>query len=133
MNGTLLNNTQNDKRYVFALIVTVMVLLTSCPIKSGIKSLMGIPVSTEQGATTSNTNFLINGGERCVNSETDQTKTSSTVSTRANDILPTVILTSIFLFLIGYTLKRKHVHPLYGNLKIPDTLPIFLRYRKLII
>jgi len=109
------------------------VLLSSCPIKSGIKSLVGIPTNTEQGVPKKSSLFSAgNGTEKCV-SETSDTKISQTVSSSTQDVLPAVLLTAAFVFLLGYTLCKQQPHPLYGSLKIPGTLPIFLQYRKLII
>jgi hypothetical protein len=111
----------------------VFVLLSPCHVKNGIKSLAGIPSRTEQDlAKKSNLFFASNGTEKCV-SETSDTKISQTVSSNTHDLLPAVLLTTAFVFLPGYTLCKQQPHPLYGSLKIPGTLPIFLQYRKLII
>lgn len=130
MDWTLSNTKKYTQRCLFVCIVVVLVLLTSCPVKSSIKSLAGIPANTEQGLVKKND---VVGSERCVVAETADTKISPTTSFQTNDWLPIAILSVTFLFLLGYTRCNEQSHPLYGSLKIPGTLPIFLQYQKLII
>lgn len=130
MDWTLSNTKKYTQRCLFVCIVVVLVLLTSCPVKSSIKSLAGIPANTEQGLVKKND---VVGSERCVVGETADTKISPTTSFQTNDWLPIAILAVTFLFLLGYTRCNEQSHPLYGSLKIPGTLPIFLQYQKLII
>ncbi|WP_188506856.1 hypothetical protein [Parapedobacter pyrenivorans] len=130
MDWTLSNTKEYSQRCLFVCIVVVLVLLTSCPVKSSIKSLAGIPANTEQGLVKKND---VVGSERCVVGETADTKISPTTSFQTNDWLPIAILVVTFLFLPGYTWRNEQSHPLYGSLKIPGTLPIFLQYQKLII
>lgn len=130
MDWTLSNTKKYTQRCLFICIVVVLVLLTSCPVKSSIKSLAGIPANTEQGLVKKND---VVGSERCVVGETADTKISPTTSFQTNDWLPIAILAVTFLFLPGYTSCNEQSHPLYGSLKIPGTLPIFLQYQKLII
>jgi|SRR5690606_29999199 len=131
MNSALQNSSKNYQRYFFVFAVAVFVLLTSCPVKSSIKSLAGIPVNTESGLSKKNS-ILGNGSGECVIGETTDTE-ASLAAFNSNNLLPAVILTAAFLFLIGDTRSTEQPHPLYGNLKISGTLPIFLQYRKLII
>lgn len=130
MDWTLSNTKKYTQRCLFVCIVVVLVLLTSCPVKSSIKSLAGIPANTEQGLVKKND---VVGSERCVVGETADTKISQTSSFQTNDWLPIAVLSVTFLFLLGYTICNEQSHPLYGSLKIPGTLPIFLQYQKLII
>lgn len=119
-------------RYNFVSVLMILVLLTSCSIKNGLKNFAGTQVNTEQilGKKAS----LFSGLEECYdNVVTTSTKISEEISSNANDLLPAVLLTATFLFLSGYTVRREQLHPLYGNSKISGTLPIFLQYRKLII
>ncbi|WPQ63077.1 hypothetical protein SIO70_32435 [Chitinophaga sancti] len=130
MNRTVLYNLRTYQRYFFVFATMVLVLLSSCPIKSVIKNLAGIPTNKEQGLTKKSNPFFGNGAEKCI-SETLDTTISQTGSFNTNDWLP-ALLTTAFVFLPGYTLCNE-LPQFYGSLKIPGTLPIFLQYRKLII
>lgn len=120
---------QNTLVFVFMFFT----LLLSCQVKSSIKSLAGIPVNTEQSVPKGAIRVLVNGAETCVNDKTADTEISRTTATNLNDLLPVVLLAVAFLSLIGSTLGREQLHPRYGNLKIPGTLPLFLQHRKLLI
>lgn len=133
MNRTLPNITKNHLRQLFVFTAALLIVLTSCSVKSSIKSMAGIPVNTEQGLAKSNHGFFGAGSETCVNGETTDTKISPTTFFNANNLLPAVNLTAAFLFLFGYTPCKEQLHPLYGNLKISSTLPLFLLYRKLLV
>jgi len=52
-------------QYITILVMFILVLLTSCPIKNGIKSLIGTPMNTEQGRIADRAIPLDNGFERC--------------------------------------------------------------------
>lgn len=133
MSSILSNTTPNYRRYFLVFAAMVFILLTSCPVKGGIKTLIGLPVKTEQGLAKGNKGFIGNGSEKCSNAATDQIIVSPITFENAGHLLPAIILTAAFLFLLGYTLYKAPAHPLYGNLKISGPLPIFLQYRKLIL
>ena len=133
MNSTLRNITKNHLRQLIVFAAASLMILTSCSVKSSIKSLAGIPVNTEQGIAKNNNSFFGSASETCINGETTDLQISQTPSFNANDLLPAVIFTVAFLFLLGFTPHKEQSHPLYGNLKIPSTLPLFLLYRKLIV
>lgn len=132
MNRTLPNIAKNHLRQLFVVTAAVLIVLMSCSVKSSIKSLMGIPVNTEQGLTQSNHSFFGNASETCVNGDTTEAKISNKSSSNADDLLP-VFITASFFFLPGLTPGKEQSHPLYGNLKIPSKLPLFLLYQKLIV
>jgi len=132
MNRTLLKIQKKYQRNLFVFVAMVFVLIASCSVKSSIKSLVGIPLNSQHGVTKINHSFFGNGSEKCF-SETTDTQISQSGSSQTNSLLPAIILTAIFLFLLGYTFCKEQAHPLYGTLKIPGTIPIFLQYRKLII
>lgn len=133
MNRTLPNITKNHLRQLFVFTAAVLIILTSCSVKSSIKSMAGIPVNTEQGLAKNKHGFIGAGSETCLNGDTTDTKISQTASFNPITLLPAVILTAAFLFLFGYTPRKEKLHPLYGNLKIPSSLPLFLLYRKLLV
>src|SRR5690606_39043497 len=107
-------------------------LFTSCSVKSSIKSLTGIPINTEKGLVKKS-NAFGSGSEKCIIGETIDTKIAQTAPFRPNNLLPISILAATSLFLLGYALAKAQTHPLYGNLKISGTLPLFLQHQKFII
>lgn len=131
MNRTLPNSRNIYLRNFFVFAAVVLLVLASCSAKSSIKSLAGIPITTEQGIAKSNLNLLGNVSEECSSSETRDTIISHTLSLETSDFLPALILTATFLFLFGYTPSREPSHPLYRSKKIPGTLPLFLQYQNL--
>ena len=133
MDKTIPNISKNQLRDIFVFAAMLLVLLTSCPIKNGLLSLAGIPVNTEQGLAKKTNLISGYGVEKCFYSETADTIISQEISINANDLLPALLLAATFLFLLGYIFCKEQSHPLYGNLKITGTLPIFLQYRKLIL
>ena len=132
MNRIKLHIPENYRQYFFVLFVTFFVLLSSCPVKTSIKTLVGLPSNMEQGQKA-NHSFFGPGFEKCVNTETAELKQSWDRSLNARDLLPAVLFSLSFLFSLCYIVCQAHSHPLYGNSKISGRLPIFLQYRKLII
>lgn len=132
MNRITLHIPENYRRYFFVFVVTFFVLLTSCPVKTSIKTLVGLPSNIEQGLKA-NHSFLGTSFEKCINSESEDISVSQKGSFHANELIPVVLFTVAFLFLFCDNVGQAQSHPLYGNSKIPGSLPIFLQYRKLII
>lgn len=127
--------TKNYQQYVAVLAALAFVLLTSCPVKSSLKSLAGIPVNTEQGSSAKKNNPLLGSGmELCAQSDLTNIQISPTFSSNTNDLLPAVLLITALSFLFcGYFPDNKPSKVGYHTLKISHTLPIFLRHRQLII
>jgi hypothetical protein len=132
MDRILPNITKNNLRQLFIFAAAFLIVLTSCSLKSSIKSLAGIPTNTEQGVAKNNQSLFGSTSETCLKGEITDAQVSQTSSLSANDFLPVVILTTFF-FLLGFTPCKKQSHPLYGSLKIPGSLPLFLLYKKLIV
>ncbi|HLU90827.1 MAG TPA: hypothetical protein VKZ51_13395 [Cyclobacteriaceae bacterium] len=133
MGRTFPNITKKHFRQLAAFAAAMLIVLMSCSVKSSIKSLVGIPVNTEQGVGKKHHGFFGSASETCVLGETADIKFSQAASYSANDLLPAVLLTATFLFLFENTVDKGQSHPLYGSLKIPGSLPLFLLYRKLIV
>lgn len=129
----MLNIIKNYRQYLAVCATVVFVLLTSCPVKSSIKSLAGVPVNTEQQAVNKNNPLYGNEVEQCADGQTKDANIIQTPSSYASDLLPAVLFAVTFIFLFGYALCKEQTHPRYSNLKIPGSLPIFLQYRRLII
>lgn len=131
MNITLSNNKNNYQRNFFVFAAVFLLMFTSCSAKSSLKSLIGVPVPTEQSVMTNNHSSLVNVSEECGVNDIRETKISHTVSLEISDLLPAIILTATFLFLFGFSPSREPSHPLYRTKKIPGTLPLFLQYQNL--
>lgn len=135
MNRTILNISANCKRYFFVFAAMLLVLLTSCAIKSSIKTLVGIPANTEHGLPKGNQNLSVNTIDKCAEFEVADTQIVQTISFSTNDLLPAVLFTAALFFLVSFrTVSKEHTHPLYsGSSKIRSSIPLFLEYRKLLI
>jgi len=135
MNRTIPNILTNCKRYFLVFATFLLVLLTSCSIKSSIKIFAGLPTQTESGFPKTHQSFPTSSLEKCSKIETADNQIVQNFNFKANDFLPVLLFTASFLFLIGFCpLNKENKHPLYsGSNKIRSSIPIFLEYRKLII
>lgn len=135
MGKTISNILVNCKRYILVFAAMLLVLLTSCSIKSSIKNFAGFPPNTEQGLPKGHHNFSVNMLEKCAQFDVSDTQIVQKISFNTNDLLPAVIFTAVFLFLLGFrSLIKENKHPLYnGSGKIRNSIPLFLEYQKLII
>lgn len=135
MSWTIPNILANCKRYFLVFAAMLLVLLTSCAVKTSIKNLAGIPTKTERGVTKGSHNFSSNTSEKCAQFDVSDTQIVQKSSFNANNLLPAVIFTAAFLFLLGFRpVSKENKHPLYsGSGKIRSSIPLFLEYRKLII
>lgn len=122
-----------NQQRLFAYVVLVLVLVGSCPIKASIKSLIGIPVNTEQSAPKSTHAFQVSGTDKCAAVQTNEVKIFQTNSSSASGLLPVAFFIFAFICALGFPLTKEQLHPSYGNLKIPAALPVFLQHRRLII
>lgn len=113
----------------------LLILLTSCAVKTSIKNLVGIPVKTERSMPKAIHNLSTITLANCSQLNVEDTQIVQKNAFKANDLLPAVILTAAFLFLLGVPpVSNENKHPLYNsNGKIRSAIPIFLEYRKLII
>lgn len=125
----------NCKRYFFVFAAILLLMLTSCAFKGGIKTLAGVPTKTEQGVPKNNNNFSVNTLEKCAQTDTGDIQIVQNISFNANDFLPAVLFTALFLFSFSFrAVIKENKHPLYsGSRKIHNSVPIFLEYRKLIL
>jgi hypothetical protein len=116
-------------QYITILVMFILVLLTSCPIKNGIKSLIGTAMNTEQGRIADRAIPLVNGFERC--SELVEGENVRLSFVKETLLLPddVLILRSSYPFSIQEHLQLSARRN--GRQKIVHTLPIFLQYRTL--
>lgn len=131
MKKSVVHILKNSKRYTFVLATVFLVLLSSCAVKGGIKSLILFPDSIQNTTTKSMQSMLTTGIEKCAVIE--NAITSSTQELVGTNILPLLLLSAALLILSGVADYQISAHPRYGTLKISGSLPIFLQYQKLII
>lgn len=127
----ILNKVKGYQQYFFVLALVLFALLSSCPIKAGIKSLASEPIKSEQ-RTSGQSGALSSHFDKCADSERTVMVTTSRSSPIA-DLLPAVLLLGVALYFFCFTFRKEKVHPLYGNLKLAGSLPLFLEYQQLII
>ncbi|AIM36695.1 hypothetical protein KO02_08225 [Sphingobacterium sp. ML3W] len=131
MNRFRLHITKKIQSTLFIVATIFFVLLTSCAVKSSIKSWADIASSTAQAPIKSGNLFSSSITEKCINSETTDTQISQIVSFQAGDYAPIVLFTLAFMLLFSVTVRSQQAHPHYGNLKISGSIPIFIRDRNL--
>ena len=132
MNRTVPYIFKNYLRQSLVFAAAILIVLTSCSIKSSIKSLLGVPAHTEQHVSKKNGKFFGSTSETCVIGEPGDTKISQAASLGTN-LLPALFLAAAFLFPLAIAPQKEPSHPLFGNFKIRLNLPLFLLYRKLIL
>lgn len=120
---------------MFVVATMLLVLLSSCAVKTSIKTLIGASPSTEQNLPKGNQNISSAMLEKCAQVDVWETQTTQKFSFHASDLLPAVLFTAAFLFLFSFRpVSNQRKHPRYsGSGKIRSAVPIFLEYRKLII
>lgn len=125
------NSMNSIVRLALTIGAVILLFLSSCPIKTGIKTLMGVPPKIEQVANNKG-HFISTSLESCSSSILTDASTYEKAGLQGNNLLPAVILTALAFFFFQFRIKED-IPPLYKSIKIQDTLPIFLRDRKLII
>ncbi|MGV3761897.1 hypothetical protein [Parapedobacter sp.] len=94
--------------------------------------MIGVPVNTAQSVPKSSHVFQVNGAGKCPAGETVAAKIIQTHSSGTDCLLPAVFFTLIFVYRLGYLVANDGPQANFKRLKIPR-VPIFLRYRRLII
>lgn len=134
MNRTEPNIAMNFKRYLFVLATVLLVLLSSCVVKSSIKTLVGIPTNTAQSFAKGYLNFSVTNLDRCAEIDLADAQIIQKSSFDVHDLLSVAIFTVSFLLGVLFPASKENRHPLYSDSrKIRNSIPIFLEYRKLII
>lgn len=125
--------TRSFPQLMMLMAVMLFVLLTSCPIKSSIKSLAGFPVNTEQGAAKKNSHTFRALVEQCSVFENSLTQQAGKLSPDAKQMMPIMLFAVSFLFLLAITDRTAKSHYSDGDFPTSGRIPIFLKYRKLLI
>lgn len=135
MKMTISNISMNYKGLFVIFASLLLVLLTSCPVKSSLKTWVGIPINTEQQTPQGKHGFLTNGGEQCSVASASEVQIVHAEHKSINDLLPIIVFTASFLCLLSFSAQKKESkHPVYsGSSKISNSIPLFLAYRKLIL
>lgn len=133
MDKALQNSTKLILRHLLSLVAVAVVLFSSCSVKNEIKEILGIPVAVEQLG-----NQRVNLFSSTVSNLCSHPLATDLLQSVKTTIVPSTLLTTtsfsttiLDLSCIFETEKRKHPH--YNSLKIADSFPIFLLYRKLIL
>lgn len=133
MNRTLQNSAKLILRHFFTFVAITVVLFSSCFIKNEIKEIIGIPIALEQMGNQRTTLFSSTVTNFCSQTfASDLLQSVKTTSITAN-LVAIATLSAIVFLLFSVSEKEKRKHPFYNSLKISDSFPIFLLYRKLII
>lgn len=135
MKVTNSNMTMNYKGLFVLLASLLLVLLTSCPVKSSLKTLAGIPVKTENQLPQGKNTFSTHTGNSCSVLSATEVQHVQPVQKSMNDLLPIIVFTAAFLFINAYPAAiKERKHPVYSrSSKISNAIPLFLAYRKLIL
>lgn len=111
----------------------ILVLLTSCPIKSSLKTFAGFPSNTEQRAPMGKQGISMSSNERCTLESASETQAMP--QSVVNNILPAVLTVFAVLLVVNFSpFSKETKHPVYsGSAKVSNSIPLFLAYRKLIL
>lgn len=123
----------NLLKHCFIIVSALFVLCLSCPVKAGIKKLVGIS-SDQNISSKKNTPHVNTQSETCTKaSETPLAITGGSALFNA-DFTPVIIFTATAVSFLILAFSKEKIHPRYNNSqKIAYTVPIFLRHRKLTI
>ena len=119
-------------RNLLTMAAVILLFLSSCPIKTGIKSLIGLPQKVEQVASAKGS-FIGTNYESCSSSIMTDAITLEKTGLQSQNMLPVAILTAFILFIFYSFRTKDEIDPRCLRIKIIAPLPIFLRDRKLII
>ncbi|MEZ7498544.1 hypothetical protein QO200_07305 [Flavobacterium sp. Arc3] len=133
MNRTLQNSANLILRHLFTIVAILVVLFSSCSIKNEIKEIIGIPIAMEKGTNQRANLFSSTISNLCDHSLATDLLQSAKITLLTVNLAAIATLSSIVLLLFSVSEKEKRKHPFYNSLKISDSFPIFLLYRKLII
>lgn len=137
INWKFISLRKKHQKYAVATFAILCVLLSSCAIKSNLKSLLGVTTQTEH-VNLNKTSQLIdkNTTEDCQLLESDL---SFTIQSAGIDLTPLTLeifpFLGVSLLLIGlYNRQHDFIKPQYNSThRIKQNIPLFLEYKRLII
>lgn len=135
MKGIIPNIEIYYRRIFVIFAVLALVLLSSCPIKSSLKSFAGLPAQTAQNMPQGKQAIALSTGDKCSVTSISEVQIIKNNSINDAILLPIIFLASSFLFLFSLcAIKKENKHPTYSrSSKISNSIPLFLAYRKLIL
>ncbi|WP_432221072.1 hypothetical protein ACRASX_09815 [Flavobacterium sp. TMP13] len=133
MNKCLQNRTKSLLRHLFSIVAVTVVLFSTCSVKNEIKEILGIPIAIEQNGNQRVTLFSTALSDLCANAFNADVSQSPKITLLSSNLVAIVTLSAIVMLLFSVYEIEKRKHPRYNSLKITDSFPIFLLYRKLII
>lgn len=126
----------NLKRYYWVYAAIFLVLISSCSIKGGIKSLTNTSMAnTEVNLTKGMHSFSTVSEKSCASFLDLDTATIQNSSLNWDLILPVILLATALLGLLYLSFGfSKAVHPIYARgIKMRFCIPLFLEYQKITI
>ena len=120
------------QNYMVACIAVMLVVISSCSVRTGIKNMLGVP-PTEQQSVTGKKNIFNFTNTTCSTFGMADINVISPVSGQPASTASLIFLSTLFVFLFCFPVVADKPRPLYGSIKTPGSLPLFLEYRKLII
>ncbi|MGV8879625.1 MAG: hypothetical protein ACOH2A_11405 [Sphingobacteriaceae bacterium] len=120
-------------QYALACMAIILVFLSSCHFKSGIKGILGLPLTTQQTNAPKNNPLNFANIGTCVYGELSATKISHMVAPHAGQVLQFVLISAIFASIFGFLLAAAKPHLRYESVKVSGSLPLFLQQQKLVI
>ncbi|OQP44827.1 hypothetical protein A4H97_10730 [Niastella yeongjuensis] len=126
------NSKRNIPRHLILLVSILLLLISSCPIKKGIISLVHIHTETESSSPKDINHFAAYLADTCEKSESADTNLTQLKSVSATDYLPVLLFITAFLALSFGNFIRK-TFPRYWKYNILTDLSLFLQHRRLII
>lgn len=114
------------------------IVLSSCAVKSSIKSFLGIDFTQEQrhpGTAATGHAAVTAATQDCQYNTTSQEISFQKAESNSLVKLSAVLLFTCVLYLIygQHIVRNNTTHPRYSSTEIPGSLPLFLQQRKLII
>lgn len=123
----------NGERILISLTLLVFVLLTSCPVKNSLKAFAGQPVNATQAMSGKQHLYAGSNIAPCGVYQSVATSLTQAFSIDLNSLLPVILLTAFWGFLLGISFLKSPLPSFYSIRKLPGATPLFIRQRKLII
>ncbi|MFA4869209.1 MAG: hypothetical protein WC623_13465 [Pedobacter sp.] len=134
LNKTYLNTIK--WRPIIGIIAIFCVILSSCAIKSSIKSQLGVQHTAAQknGLNNQGKSFISSSATDCLYAADAKVFNIQKPDIKLSGASIAILAFCTFSFLFGFhLLQKQNKHPFYNSGQISGSLPIFLQYRKLII
>lgn len=115
------------------MLLSLFVLLSSCPLRSSLKSLAGIPVSSKQSSSKVDQALVQLPLTQCISVDMSTIQQTVKVTATSKQLNPAMLLMTGLFFFSAVLFQLNRSLQTYQSEKYFNSLPIFLRYRKLLI